>query len=169
MGLTLSFLKYMWAGFQTVGADQGSAAPVTVFLPDRLGNVDPPVDRVELLLGAGLREEPAEVFGADRPAGLRVEHRLRAMFHVRHDIVPLCGNLRFGKKEFFLFHIGCLDPVKLATSTDIIRNKLLNLQKKITTAISHRGRYFDSNQNLTYEKSISAFLFCKHRAKDDKN
>lgn len=93
--------------FQSVGPDQRRAAVVLVLLADFVGDIDPRVGLVHLLIGQRLGENGIEIRGFQRLFRCGIQRRHRLVGHVGHDVVPPGRNLRFRKDEAFCFRAHC--------------------------------------------------------------
>ena len=91
---------------QGIGADKGRAAVEFVHLAHRPGNLNPRVGLIEFLAAELAGENGKQVFGPERLVRLRIERRQRFGGHLGLDIVPMAGNVVFGKEialVLFLF------------------------------------------------------------------
>ena len=79
--------------FQSVGPDQRRAAVVFVLLADFVGDIDPRVGLVHLLIGQRLGENGIEIRGFQRLFRCGIQRRHRLVGHVGHDVVPPGRNL----------------------------------------------------------------------------
>jgi len=89
--------------FEIPGPEEGRGTPQNVFFENRFGDVDPALRR-SFLLDQVHGENRGEILRFHRLAGRRVERRVHGRRQVRHDVVPLPGDLVISQGHFHLFH-----------------------------------------------------------------
>lgn len=77
--------------FEGIGADERCGAIVSVLLLNLLGNIDPGMGLVELLLRAFEVEDVGEILSMKWFMRLGIQRRQRLVGHLCLYVVPLCG------------------------------------------------------------------------------
>ena len=86
--------------FQIVGADERSGAEHAIKIPDGRGDVDVRRGVVQFLPREFVAEDRAEFLKRHGVVRFGIQQRCRFVLHIGTEVVPLGGDLVFGKLEF---------------------------------------------------------------------
>ena len=130
------FCRRIKHALQLKGTDQRRRAENLIKLSDFFRNFYKPIRSIHFLFAKLVAENRAELLLAKRLIGSRIQIRIRLLLHVRHDVIPIFGNLFLGKINFldcafFVCHSGFLLLIKCIKKAPV----LCYLQR--TGAISH--------------------------------